>query len=556
MLTEDYKSLTLKAEEIYSSSYSRALELFPFDNESELTSLNAIASARGKSVTDFGSPALFPIEDYKKALPQKDQDITETDPVELIEAMKLGKITCVQVLKSYVHAALVASITTNCVYEFLPESSLALAEELDKNRDKWADSKAMFGLPISLKEMIPLTGHSVTHGSLCYLDRVVNYNADIVNILMSEGAVPFVRTTNPQSLMMLECESYTHGRTVNPFNLNLTCGGSSGGEGALNGLHASPVGLGSDIGGSIRCPAAFNGIYGMRTTVGRIPTGDYFSCQMGSESILSVTGPLTRSLATLELLMKTVVSAQPWKVDPSLTSIEWKQNIDKKSYRIGILKLDGVVNPQPPITRALEEMQKKLGSLANVEVFEYEPFDHSKAWDIISTLYFEDGGDDTKKTLKATGEPMCTQTEWILKPAKRLAIEEMWKWNSAKQKYRKDYLKYWMEFNNPNGDKPMDALIAPVFPGPAAKHRTTKYWGYTAQWNLLDYPVLVFPVTKVDVEKDTPVGDYKALNDIDQYVHDEYDSAKSFENAPVNLGLVGLRNTEEQLIDIVKKINV
>ena len=189
----------------------------------------------------------------------------------------------------------------------------------------------LYGLPFSIKEMIPFKGRAVTHGSLCYLDRVVDYNADIVNILMENGAYPFVRTTNPQSLMMLECQLFCHGRTVNAFNSDLTSGGSSGGEGVLNGLYASPFGLGSDIGGSIRSPAGFNGIYGLRTTLGRIPTADYYSCQMGSESILSVTGPISRSLDTVNLVMKTIIDAKPWLVDPTLVPIEWspkpKRNI-------------------------------------------------------------------------------------------------------------------------------------------------------------------------------------------------------------------------------------
>lgn len=558
MLTTDWKTLALQAKLIFNDSQSRTLELFPFDNDADLDAFYKLPSAIGKSVTDFGNPAKFPVEKYYEALPKKDAQITEADPVVLVQDIKDGKYTCVEVLTSYLHAALIASKGTNCVYEFLPDEALKKARYLDENKGKLVNHSPMFGLPISLKEMIPLTGHSVTHGSLCYLDRVVDYNADIVNILIKNGAVPFVRSTNPQSLMMLECESFTHGRTVNPFNSDLTCGGSSGGEGAINGIHASPIGLGSDIGGSIRCPSAFNGIYGMRTTLGRIPSSDFFSCQMGSESIISVTGPLTRSLDTLELLMKTVVQEKPWTVDPSLTSIEWKSNVRKKTYRIGILKTDGVVTPHPPITRALDMMCEKLKCMDNVEVFEFEPLNHLKAWEIISTLYFEDGGEDTRKTLKSTGEPMCPQTEWILgkDSVKRLKAEDIWKWNLEKQKYRKDYLKHWLLFNNPDGNTPMDALIAPVFPGPAAKHRSAKYWGYTAQWNLLDYPVLVFPVTKVDLKKDIPVEDYKPKNEMDEFVYKQYDSPESFENAPVNLGLVGLRYSEEQLIDIMKLINL
>lgn len=555
MLTDSWKELSLRAQQNFQCSLNRTLELFPFDTQEELEMYNSLPSAIGSSVIDFGKPAVFPIIEYSKCLLDTDANVTECEPTKLLEKIKKKEYSCYDVLKSYFHAALLASKLTNCVAEFLPDESLQRARFLDENINTLLELP-LLGLPISLKEMIPLEGHCVTNGSLCHMDRIVDYNADIVNILFRNGAIPFVRTTNPQSLMMLECESFMHGRTVNPFNSKLSSGGSSGGEGAINGIHASSVGLGSDIGGSIRCPSAFNGIYGLRTTVGRIPTADFFSCQMGSESIFSVTGPLTRSLETLELLMKTIIDDKPWLIDPSLATIEWKgvqESINKK-FRIGILQSDEVVTPHPPILRALEFVRKSLKELPNVEVFDYKPFDHSRAWEIISSLYFEDGGADTKATFSSTGEPICPQTEWVLNNEKvaRLEIEDLWYWNLEKQKYRKEYLKHWLAFNNPNGDSPMDAIIAPVFPGVAPKHRSAKYWGYTAQWNLLDYPVLVFPVTTVDVEKDKPVTDYVALNDTDKFVYEQYDDAMSFENAPVNLCIVGLRFTEERLLEIAK----
>lgn len=242
MLTDNWKDLALKAEKLHKDSVVKTLQLFPFD-DATYKKYSELPSAIGSCVTDFGAPAKVPIEEYRKTIPGKDAEITEMEPTKLINLIKQKKYTCVEVLGSYYHAALLASKLVNCVYEFLPEEALKRASELDQNIDTLElDSLSFFGLPVSLKEMIPLTGHSVTHGSLCYLDRVVDYNADIVNILIKAGAVPFVRTTNPQSLMMLECESLTHGRTVNPFNSELTCGGSSGGEGAINGIHASPIG--------------------------------------------------------------------------------------------------------------------------------------------------------------------------------------------------------------------------------------------------------------------------------------------------------------------------
>lgn len=541
MLTENWESLAKRATKIYADSLAKTLELFPFDDET-YEKYKALPSAIGSSVTDFGTPAKIPIDEYKKTLSKEDAEITEQDPYKLLGQIRAKKYTAVQVLTAYFHAAIIASKLVNCIYEFLPEEALAFAKGLDESGKT---DLPFFGLPLSLKEMIPVPGRSVTHGSLCYLDRVVDHYADIVNILIAAGAVPFVRTTNPQILMMLECESFTHGRTVNPYNSALTCGGSSGGEGSANGIGASPIGLGSDIGGSIRCPAAFNGIYGMRTTVGRIPTADYFSCQLGSESILSVTGPLTRSLDLLELLMKTVIDAKPWLVDPSLTSIEWRPEPAQRKYRIGILLSDGIVTPQPPVARALSIVKEKLSVLPNVELVEFKPWKHDKAWEIISMLYFEDGGEDAKSTLTSTGEPMTPQLAWVLGQSKSLTMHEQWHWNLEKQKYRKDYLKYWNSYN-------VDTVIAPVFPGPPCKHRTAKYWGYTAQWNLLDYPVLVFPVTKVDETLDVAVKNYTPLNEMDKFVYEEYDSPESFANAPVNLGAVGLRNTEEKLIGIGK----
>lgn len=542
MLTTDWKDLAKQATAIYDNSLEKTLQLFPLAPEA-LEVLESLPSARGKDVTDFGNPAAIPIDVYRKSVPPEVLEITEKDPFLLLQELKSAKITCVEVLTAYFHAAIFASKLVNCVYEFLPEEALELAKQLDAEKNY---QLPLYGLPISIKEMIPFKGRAVTHGSLCYLDRVVDYNADIVNIVIANGAIPFVRTTNPQSLMMLECESFTHGRTVNPFNSQLTSGGSSGGEGAINGIGASTVGFGSDIGGSIRCPSSFNGIYGMRTTVGRLPTADYFSCQMGSESILSVTGPMTRSLKLLNLVMEVIITAKPWLVDPTLASIDWKPTSTKK-LKIGILDYDGVVMPQPPIKRALDMVKKKLLQLDNVEVIEFKPFDHAKAWEIISTLYFEDGGADTKSTLESTGEPLCPQTAWVVDGGnvKPLTMHEQWHWNLEKQKYRKKYLAHWVASGCP------DAVIAPVFPGPPAKHRTTKYWGYTSQWNLLDYPALVFPVTRVDADLDIPV-EYEPKSDIDDYVYKQYDSAELFANAPVNLCAVGLRNTEEKLVEVVE----
>ncbi|KAI5965989.1 hypothetical protein KGF57_000697 [Candida theae] len=547
MLTDSWKDLAAKARSTFQASLEKAIELAGFDDELTQKYGN-LPSSIGKDTEDFGLPAQYPLQEYIKTLPKEVLNITEKDPVELLKDLQSRKVTCVEVLKAYTTAAVVASRLTNCVQEFLPIEALEYAQQLDAAYET-KKHLPLYGLPFSIKEMIPFVGRSVTHGSLCYLDRVVDYNADIVDILISNGAYPFVRTTNPQSLMMLECVSFAHGRTVNSHNGNLTCGGSSGGEGALNGLRASPFGLGSDIGGSIRCPAAFNGIYGLRSTLGRIPTADYFSCNMGSESILSVTGPLSRSLSTVDLVMKTVIDAKPWLVDPTLVPLEWKKPVQKK-YRVGILWSDNIVNPSPPIKRALTMVSEKLSGLENFEVVSFEPYKPEEVAKILGRLYFEDGARDFRSTLQ-TGEPLLEQTRWAIEDAKDLDMHEQWYWNLQKQSYRKRFLKHWRGYTDKDGNL-LDAVIAPVFPNVAAKHETTKYWTYTSQWNLLDYPVLAFPVTEVDETQDQPYANYQPLNDLDKYFYEQYDSPSSFLKAPANLCLAGLRFTDEKLVELAQ----
>ncbi|KAI5949283.1 hypothetical protein KGF54_005518 [Candida jiufengensis] len=550
MLKDNYKELAKIAQKTYNDSLEEAFKIVNFNEELKAEYEN-LPSAIGETTEDYGNPAKHPFEIYLQTVPSSVLAITERDPVNLLADLKSKKISCVEVLKAYMTAAIIASKLTNCIVEFLPKESFEFAKSLDENYESKKDLP-LYGLPFSIKEMIPIKGRSITHGSLCYLDRIVDYNADIINILQKSGAYPFVRTTNPQSLMMLECVSYQHGRTVNAFNSDLTSGGSSGGEGVLNGLYASPFGLGSDIGGSIRIPAAFNGIYGLRTTLGRIPTADYFSCNLGSTTILSVTGPLSRSLSMVELVMKTIIDSKPELIDPSLTSIPWKDTAKpQKKYRIGILKSDGIVNPTPPVSRALEIAETKLKDLPNIEVIEYKPFNQEKVMEILSKIYFEDGAQDFLNTVKETGEPILTQTTWAIDGAKDLTMHEQWYWNLEKEKFRKDYLKHWMSYTNSDGEN-LDAIIAPVYPNVAPRHEQGQYWNYSCTYNLLDYPVLVCPITIVDESKDLPLKNYKPLSEMDEFHYKQYDSPASFKKAPVNLSVIGLRNTDEKLIEIGK----
>ena len=135
------------------------------------------------------------------------------------------------------------------------------------------------------------------------------------------------------------------GRTVNPYNRLLSCGGSSGGEGALIALRGSPVGVGTDIGGSVRIPAAFNGLWGIKPSHGRLPLANITKSFYGQESIHSICGPIAHSARDLAFFMQAVLQQQPWNYDPAVIDMPWRETryiegtTNKKIF--GVITTDG-----------------------------------------------------------------------------------------------------------------------------------------------------------------------------------------------------------------------
>ena len=158
-------------------------------------------------------------------------------------------------------------------------------------------------------------------------------------------------------------DSYNHvfGQSVNALNRSLISGGSSGGEGALVGSHASIIGIGTDIGGSIRIPATLQGLYGLMPSVGRVP---YESSAKEQEYIvLPVAGPLTSSLSSMEFFMEALMERKPWEIHPRLLPIPWRKEWAKKpegKLKVAFIFDDGIVRPQPPVTRAVVSVAEKL----------------------------------------------------------------------------------------------------------------------------------------------------------------------------------------------------
>ncbi|KAM0145531.1 hypothetical protein ACHAQE_011219 [Botrytis cinerea] len=492
----------------------------------------------------------------RKYLNPEEITITENPIEELLASLATGRLSSLAVTKAFLRRAAIAQKLVNCVYELLPERAITRAKELDEHFAKNGPIGPLHGLPISVKAHIGMKDLDNTCGFVGWVGRKNNDDANILKILLAAGAVLYVRTNEPQALMMLDTENNIVGRTTNPHNTALSPGGSSGGESALLALNGSLLGVGSDIGGSIRAPSVQCGLYGLRPTNFRLPIVGLAALNMGSDTIAGTVGPMCRSLEGIDLFMKVALHSKPWTSDLSLHQKPWTTGqTSTNKLTIGVMWDDGIVKPSPPLTRALNEVVEKLKKVPGVEIIEWKPYQHDKAMKILTKLYASDGGKSFTDALALSGEPGFPLVNNLIRDSPEvhnLTHQEVWDWNMQRNTFQYLYLQGKLQKWNTVAPE-MDLILCPAGPHPAPPHGISKYVGYTAIWNLLDYPAIVFPVTKVNPDIDVKDGNYKPRNDLDKWYHDYYNVEEQID-APVGLQLVAKKLEDEKVVDVMRFI--
>ncbi len=391
--------------------------------------------------------------------------------------------------------------------------------------------------------------------------RQGKYESEMVRELRSLGAILYCKTSVPHTLMSGETVNNIIGYTWNPKNRNLCSGGSSGGEGALIGLKGSPLGFGTDIGGSIRIPAAFNGLYGIRPTSGRLPYEGMANSMDGQNSVLSVVGPLATSACGIMLATKALLSQSPWPHDPNVVDMPWREHeveavhAGKGQLTFAVMKSDGIANPDPPVTRAVEMTAAALEK-AGHKVIEWTPPSHQRLLDITFKTWFYDGGKDLHNAFALSGEPMSPQiTMSYGEEAKEESTASQIAANNVdKRQFQKEYMDYWNSTASQTGTgRPVDGVICALAPYPAARPAAYKYYGFSAFVNGLDYTSVVVPVTLADKKVDKYPEDYKPISDTDKVIFDDYD-AEIYDGAHVSVQIMGRRYTEEKMLTIAEYV--
>ena len=255
----------------------------------------------------------------------------------------------------------------NAVTADLSESARKAAEDVDKALARGEKLGPLAGVPVTIKECFDLAGTASTFGLPSRRDEIESKDDPYVAAWRAAGAIPIAKTNVPQLMIYTETDNPLYGRTNNPWDLERSCGGSSGGEAAVIAAGASPLGLGNDIGGSLRIPAAFCGITSIRPTAGRTPDQCAHGLPTGQTGIVSQVGPMARHVEDLVLGLRVLDRAR----DPFLVpgaELGDPSAVDISRLRFATFTDDGEFPVAPAVRRAVAEAAGFLTTAGAKEV--------------------------------------------------------------------------------------------------------------------------------------------------------------------------------------------
>ncbi len=226
-------------------------------------------------------------------------DLCFSTAVELARRIRARDVSVTEVVRAHLAQIERVNPKVNAVVTLTAERALAEAREKDAALARGEAAGPLFGLPVAHKDLVPTRGIRTTYGSPIYRDNVPDQDALLVERLRAAGAITFGKTNTPEFGAGSQTFNEVFGRTLNPYDLTKTCGGSSGGAAVALACGMVPIADGSDTGGSLRNPASFCNVVGLRGAVGRVPPWPT-DAPWGT---LHVPGPMARTVADVALML-------------------------------------------------------------------------------------------------------------------------------------------------------------------------------------------------------------------------------------------------------------
>jgi amidase len=419
------------------------------------------------------------------------ETILELSACEQARLIREGVISCRELIAAHLARIEQINPSLHAAVEVQTERALNDAAAADRELAAGALRGSLHGVPFSIKDSIEQAGARCTAGTLGRKDAPLSTaDAILLERLCRAGAIPIARTNLPDLLFAFESDNLLFGRTNNPYDLSRTPGGSSGGEAALIAACGSPLGLGSDAAGSVRLPAAFCGIAGIKPTSGRLPRTGHFPPAGGWLEAVWQIGIMSRRVEDLVESMRLLTG--PDGIDPTVPDVPFREpaQVNLGDLRVAFYTDNGFVPADADVSRVVRSAAAALASDVRT-VDECRPACLPQAYDLEMKLIGPDGGDALRAYLSELGS---TKIHPLLNG-----------WLDKLEPYRTDlagFSQYWAELDAYRAEmtrflQRFDVILCPAYIHAALPHgesiRDDNFRGFshTMAFNVAGWPGVV-----------------------------------------------------------------
>ena len=429
---------------------------------------------------------------------------TQLSATEMAAGVAAKEISPVELTEAHLAAIETHNPALNAFVKVDSERALdqaRAAEKIVAIRDPAEPLGPLHGVPITIKSSLDVAGLPCETGSKLLAGRIPDSDAPLVERLKRAGAVVLGNTNVPEMLMAYETDNLLYGRTNSPWDAERTPGGSSGGEAAAISACLSAGGIGSDGGGSIRVPAHFSGICGLKPTPGRIPITGHMPPGEGAIGLLGAVGPMTRTVADLQRFFEVIAGPDPG--DPFSSPVPYRPltEDDAKKLKIGFYEDDGRVAVAPEVREAVKRSARALGQRG----FTVEPvyFDElNRAGELWYTMFgpgivwLLSGLYKNKEDLR---HPILAEIMEQVSHEPPFTLETMMATLTERDQVRAQVIRKMAEY---------PILLCPPTSIPAFRHREREWdidgqkvayldaMQYSGRYNLLGFPGVVVPANQ------------------------------------------------------------
>jgi fatty acid amide hydrolase len=458
-----------------------------------------------------------------------DLSLTALPARALAERIACGEIAAVEAVEAHIARIEEVNRSLNAVVVKRFDEARAEARAADERSVHGAELGPLHGVPITIKESLDLSGTPSTFGIPQRTSTCATADEPHVARMRAAGAIVLGKTNVPQLLLYIESDGPTYGRTRNPWALDRAAGGSSGGQAAIIAAGGSPLGLGSDIGGSLRYPATFCGVASLMPTAGRMPDPGRFSVHVGERAIVSQVGPMARRVDDVILGLEVVNGGRNPDLEPPMPLSD-PHEVDVAHLRVAYYSDDGTFPVAPAVRRAVVEAAGMLAG-RGAQVTEWRPPDAERALYLWLSIIGADGGRHYASILRGSKVDQRIGSNLLLLRRSRLTLAvirgllrltgQRGLADLVSTFGRKDALHYFelveaqMEYQHrfaqalaSDEGGPFDVILCPAAPVPAIRHGDSRFIATAGAcnvlYNVLGYPTGVVPVTRVRPGEDVP----------------------------------------------------